>query len=286
TRSRIKVADLLRQEGKKDDAMAEYLLAAEELDRQGDVAAVGGVYRWILELDERNVRALSTLGQSLAARGKLAEAIGLAERALQLDDGNTERYEQLSSLFERAKNPAEYERVQRRLAELYRSRGDETRAREILQRFAAVGELGTDEDEIAPGPGDELAGGGMLDDGSGVLFGNEFPDTEGAPELPVDFGSELEIGPGASLSGTPRGHARARGARRRGAARAPRADRGARRVCRRTPSRAARHRRARRRAPDRTGRRAPDRTLARSRARARRPRARRRRRADRRRRAR
>ncbi len=206
TRSRIKVADLLRQEGKREDAIAEYLLASEELERQGDAEAVSGVFRRILELDERNVRALSALGQSLAARGKLAEAISLAERALQLDDGNTERYEQLALLFERAKKLPEHERVLRRLAELYRSRGDESRARDILQRFAHVGELTADTadgDEFAPGP-DELAGGGVLDDDAGVLFGDAFPDTEGAPELSVDFGSELEIGPGASLSGTAR----------------------------------------------------------------------------------
>jgi tetratricopeptide (TPR) repeat protein len=204
TRSRIKVADLLRHEGKQEDAIAEYLLAAEELERQGDVEAVAGVYRRILELDERNVRALSTLGQSLAGRGKVAEAIALAERALQLDDGNADRYEQLAALFERANKPAEQERVLRRLAELYRSRGDESRARDILQRFAALSDL-TDsaaDAEVGPPGDDELSGGGLIDDDhASALFGDEFPDSEGAPELSIDFGSELEIGPGASLSG-------------------------------------------------------------------------------------
>ncbi|HZO09201.1 MAG TPA: tetratricopeptide repeat protein, partial [Myxococcota bacterium] len=206
TRSRIKVADLLRQEGKKDDAIAEYLLAAEELERQGDVEAMGGAFRRILELDERNVRALSALAQSLSGRGKLAEAIPLAERALQLDDGNTEHYEQLASLFERAKKLPERERVQRRLADLYRSRGDEGRARQILEEFANVVELGStaaEPDEFTA-PVDELKGGGLLDGDPDVLFGDEFPDSDGAPELSIDFGSELEIGPGASLSGTPR----------------------------------------------------------------------------------
>jgi tetratricopeptide (TPR) repeat protein len=205
TRSRIKVADLLRNEGKQEDAVAEYLLAAEELERQGDVEAVASVHRRILELDERNVRALSTLGHNLAERGKVAEAIALAERALQLDDGNTDRYEQLAALFERANKPAEHERVLRRLAELYRSRGDESSARDILQRFAAVGELSDAGGEVAAPGDDELSGGGLIDDDdASALFGDEFPDTEGGPELSIDFGSELEIGPGASLSGAPR----------------------------------------------------------------------------------
>jgi hypothetical protein len=193
----------LRHEGKQEDAIAEYLLAAEELDRQGDVEAVAGVYRRILELDERNVRALSALGESLAARGKLAEAIALAERALQLDDGNADRYER-RTLFERANKPAEHERVLRRLAELYRSRGDESSARDILQRFAAVGELSDAGGEVAAPAADELSGGELIDDDdASALFGDEFPDTEGGPELSIDFGSELEIGPGAS-PGTPR----------------------------------------------------------------------------------
>jgi tetratricopeptide (TPR) repeat protein len=206
TRSRIKVADLLRQEGKQEDAIAEYLLAAEELERQADVEAVAGVYRRILEIDERNVRALSTLAQSLAGRGKTAEAIALAERALQLDDGDTERYEKLAALYEQAKKLPEHERVLRRLAELYRSRGDESRARDILQRFAEVGDLTDPGAEIAPPPerdelrGDLLGGDGDPDD----LFGDEFPDTADAPGPSIDFGSELEIGPGASLSGMAR----------------------------------------------------------------------------------
>jgi pilus assembly protein FimV len=207
TRSRIKVADLLRQEGKKEDAIAEYLLAAEELERQGDVEAVGGALRRILELDERNVRALAALAECLATRGKLVEAIPLAERALQLDDGNTEHYEKLASLFERAKKLPEHERVMRRLAELYRSRGDESHARQILERFASVGDLGVgaaEEDEFTPAV-DELKGADLLDGDPDALFGEEFPETAGAqPEFSVDFGSELEIGPGASLSGAPR----------------------------------------------------------------------------------
>jgi tetratricopeptide (TPR) repeat protein len=203
TRSRIKVADLLRQEGKREDAIAEYQLAADELERQGDVEAVGGVYRRILELDERNVSALSTLAQSLAGRGKVAEAIALAERALQLDDGNTERYEHLAALFERAQKLPEHERVLRRLADLYRSRGDESRARDILQRFVDVAELTGDEAlgaGIDAGAADELGGAALGVEDDDDLFGEEFPDTEGAPEIPIDFGSDLEIGPNASLS--------------------------------------------------------------------------------------
>ena len=197
TRVRIKVADLLRQEGKKQDAVSEYQLAAEELERQGDAEAVSGVYRRILELDATNVRALGTLAQNLAARGKVGEAIPLAERALQLDDGNAERYEQLAALFERANRGSDRESVLRRLADLYRNRGDGDRAQEIVQQFAVAGELsGAEADQP-----DELASNGLLEDDPDALFGDQFPDSDGAPELSIDFGSDIDIDPGSTRSG-------------------------------------------------------------------------------------
>ena len=108
----------------------------------------------------------------------------------------------------------------------YRSRGDEGRAREILQRFADVVELARRRrrGRVRAGRRRAQAAAGLLDDDADALFGDEFPDTEGAPELSIDFGSELEIGPGASLSGAPRHRRRSPrrtrivAARRRGAA--------------------------------------------------------------------
>ena len=147
-------------------------------------------------------------------RGKLyvaEEKFDLAQtallKAIDLDPNLTSAYDLLIPTYLRANKLPEHERALRRLAELYRSRGDESRARDILQHFATVGDLvdhAAGDEEFAPGGGDELHGGALLDDDSGALFGDEFPDSEGAPELSIDFGSELEIGPGASLSGAPR----------------------------------------------------------------------------------
>jgi tetratricopeptide (TPR) repeat protein len=200
TRSRIKVADLLRQEGKAADAATEYQLAADELERQGDVEAVANVYRRILEVDDRNVRAFAALAQNLATRGKVAEAIPLAERALKLDDGNAERYELLAGLYERAQRAPDQERIARGLAELYRQRGEEGRAREILQQYAGIVELGSATPMPEERARDELHGGGD----PSLLFDKEFPEAEGAPEFSVDFGSGMEIDPGASLSANAR----------------------------------------------------------------------------------
>jgi len=189
TTSRIKVADLLRQQDKTGDAIAEYRLAAEELERQGDEETLGTVYRRILEADQTNVHALHKLARNLASRGKVSEAVPLAERAVQLDDANPEHYELLADLFARTDRTAERDRTIRGLAEVYRQRGDEDRARDLLQRNVSVGDL-------------RAADSGVADlDGGDALFGDRFPDADGAPELSVDFGNDAGIDPGSSASG-------------------------------------------------------------------------------------
>ncbi len=190
TTSRIKVADLLHQQEKNGDAIAEYLLAVAELERQGDDETVGTVYRRILEVDETHVGALGGLAENLAARGKVSEAVPLAERAAQLDDANPDRYELLADLFEKTNRPADREKALRGMAEVYRQRGDDDRARSILQRFVPS------ELEVA---GDPAVGGADLAN-DGDFFDAELS-VEDGPELSADFGNDLGIDPGSSLSG-------------------------------------------------------------------------------------
>ena len=108
---------------RNDDAITEYLLAAKELERQGDPETLGTVYRRILEVEETHVGALAGLAANLASRGKVPEAIPLAERAVQLDDANPDHYEFLADLFEKTQRPADREKTMRGLAEVYRQRG-------------------------------------------------------------------------------------------------------------------------------------------------------------------
>ena len=69
----------------------------------------------------------------------------------------------------------------RRLAELYRGRGDESRARDILQRFAAVSELApASESPRWPGPTSCRA---VPARRGPTIFGDEFPDRKARPSL-------------------------------------------------------------------------------------------------------
>ena len=196
TTSRIKVADLLRQEDMAEEALSEYALVAEELERQGDVETISSVYRRMLELDETHVGALGALARNLAGRKKIAEAVPLAERALELDAGTAEHYETLAGLYEQSGQEEERTAVYRKLSDLYRERGDDDMARSIMQRFVPSEDLALDPAADASSDSDEAD--------AGDLFGDGFDagaQLAGAPSL--DFGNERldvpELGDGPVL---------------------------------------------------------------------------------------
>ena len=191
TTSRIKVADLLRQEGMDSEALAEYELAAEELKRQNEVEVLGNVYRRMLEIDEQHVGALGALAENLSSRGKVEESVPLAERALALDDSTPEHYELLAELYGKTGRDADRSDVYRRLAQLFRARGDDDTARNILQRYVPSEDLGGEASSAAaPEPG--VRGSSDPDD----LFESEF-EASGEGEVPLQLGESerLDVAP-------------------------------------------------------------------------------------------
>jgi tetratricopeptide (TPR) repeat protein len=135
TGSRLKVADLLRQEKLFDDAIEEYEQVAAELQRQGVAEAVGTVLERILELDPNRSSAIRMLAENLLARGMGERAEPYAKRLLDVNPEGAENYELLAEVYRAQKREDALTDVYRRLADLYRRRGDEENARQILQRF-------------------------------------------------------------------------------------------------------------------------------------------------------
>jgi pilus assembly protein FimV len=172
TTSRIKVADLLRQEEMLDEAALEYEQAALELERQGDVEKAGTLYRRILEMKPDAVPALSRLATLLLGRGKAAEAEGFAKSAMASEPDEPSHYERLAEVYRALDRQDALPGVYRQLAELHRRRGDEDAARDILQRFVPP-------DTMSMG-GDDLDDEGLLDGGDDELgsddslFGDSF----------------------------------------------------------------------------------------------------------------
>ena len=190
TTSRLKVAELLRQEKMPAEALAEYEAAARELENQQDRDQLVAVRERILELKPDHLGALTGIVRSLMVAGKLDRAEPFALRALQVS-GEPAQYELVIELFAQMGNDAKLAEATRGLAKVYRDRGDDDRARELMQRLPAdeVGarsRLAVDVSEVEePQIDDE----GLLDDDPFVTVSGLR--TSAADELGED---ELELG--------------------------------------------------------------------------------------------
>ncbi|MBW2543452.1 MAG: tetratricopeptide repeat protein [Deltaproteobacteria bacterium] len=142
TTSRIKVADLLQQEGMKEDAIAEYDAVIEELEQQGDTEASAKLFERILEIEPKRIETLVQYARYLINSGSVQRAESLAKRALDLDKA-PDHYELLADVYRMQQRDEELIVLYRELAELYRERGDEERTREILQRYVPLDSIGS-----------------------------------------------------------------------------------------------------------------------------------------------
>ena len=70
TTSRLKVAELLRNEGLTEDAIAEYEAVAAELTRQGATDSVITVQQRILDLQPDRIDLMLAIARDLIALGK------------------------------------------------------------------------------------------------------------------------------------------------------------------------------------------------------------------------
>jgi tetratricopeptide (TPR) repeat protein len=164
TTSRIKVADLLRQEKMNLEAVAEYEAAAVELERQGDHEGVVSAYERVLEIEPDRLDTIVKLAGVLVERGHADRAEPLAKRALDAQPDEPDRYELLAAVYRVQQRDEELVDTYRNLSELYRRRGDEEQARDILQRYVP-----SDEFDVGLGIDEETAFGAM---GSEVGLGD------------------------------------------------------------------------------------------------------------------
>jgi pilus assembly protein FimV len=200
TTSRIKVADLLRQEKLNEEAVAEYEAATVELERQGDRDGVVSVYERILEIEPDRIATVIKLAEILVERGAADRAEPLAKRLLEAQPDEPDRYELLAAVYRLQQRDEELANTYRDLADLYRRRGDEDHARDILQRYVPTDEfdagLGIDEDTAFG------AMGGEFTLGDSATFTSP-TDADGNLSLGESgtFSTPLDTGAGASLGG-------------------------------------------------------------------------------------
>jgi tetratricopeptide (TPR) repeat protein len=146
TTSRLKVADLLRAEGKTDDAISEYGEVARELERQNAGEERLRVLERQLELAPDRVETLRAIAESATACGAHERACTAAQALASAAPDDIDLLELLGKTLEAAGRADDAATRFRQLAERLRARGDEDRARALIQRYgAAVGTFGSDD---------------------------------------------------------------------------------------------------------------------------------------------
>jgi len=198
TTSRMKVADLLRQEGMDSEALAEYEGVAEELQRQRSTEALPVVYERILEVEPNRIDAVVALARTLMVLRAPARAEPVARRAAEAEPDSTEHLELLADIYRALDNAAELLAVDRELARLYRERGDEDRAREIVQRMPAGATF-----DVAPEPASSAAPSveladvvdePLLEDEDELLEDDDFFQSEAGEEPVLEESSHPDAG--------------------------------------------------------------------------------------------
>jgi len=141
TTNRLKVAELLRQEGMESEALAEYQAVVEELTNQQDRDQLTTVLQRILEVKPDQMDALTTLVHNFMAEGSFDQAEPFAVRALNVS-AEVPQFDLLIELYSQMGDESKLADATRGLAKLHRDRGDEEKARELMQRLP-VDEMGS-----------------------------------------------------------------------------------------------------------------------------------------------
>jgi tetratricopeptide (TPR) repeat protein len=196
TTSRMKVAELLRQEGMDSEALTEYRAVAEELERQGTRDQLATVQERILEIDPNELPTLVSLVRNLMVDSKFDRAETLATHALGISE-DPAQYELLIDLYAHMGDDAKLAETTRGLAKHYRDRGDEEKARELMQRLPAEdvmlgSRLAVDVSEVEEPLLDDDEE--LLEDDPFETFGGQnetaMPELEGSPV--ADLGGQFE----------------------------------------------------------------------------------------------
>ncbi len=192
TTSRLKVAELLRQEDMTEEALAEYEAVAGELESQQAPEQVISVFERILEIDPDRLSTLNSLVQQLMATGSLDRAEPLAIHALSVSE-EPPQYEILMALYAQVGDDAKLADTTRAFAKLYRERGDDENARSLMQRLPnedvagqSSSRLAVDVSEVAE---PDLRDDDLLEDEPFLTLGEEAADTDFGPS----FDSEDEL---------------------------------------------------------------------------------------------
>ncbi len=145
TTNRLKVAELLNQEGHTSEAITEYREVLAELERQGAGEEHAQVLARLVEVDPSSSTNALELVQAHLHAGRLAEAETAARALCDREPENLEGREALGLALDGLGRSEECAAIMRDVAAAYRERGDDERARDLVQRFGGAAEFSVDD---------------------------------------------------------------------------------------------------------------------------------------------
>lgn len=149
TTNRLKVADLLRQEGRTKEALTEFEEIATELERQGDEEGRLRALERIVDADPSRFDVLCTIARGHLDARRASAAENAARTMLEQQPDELDGHELLAEALEMSGRQNEAVEAWRTAATLHKERGNEARARDIMQRFVSTVSLtGGDSDPL------------------------------------------------------------------------------------------------------------------------------------------
>lgn len=136
--NRLNLASLMLRQDLEDDARQEFTLLLKEVARHTSAEMAIRVAEATLDAFPTHKEALETLASVKISTGNAKEAIPLLTKALPHFDGDIEFRQVLVNAYEAVGDDEGLKSVYRGIAEIYTSRGDPEKARDILQRYAAA----------------------------------------------------------------------------------------------------------------------------------------------------
>ncbi len=209
TNSRLKVADLLRQEERNEEAIAEYEEVVAELERQGAEEDRIRVLVRVLELDPNRVDLMASVARSRIDSGNFEAAEKTANMMIEQQPDDPDAWLLLGEARGGLRRGEESVEAYRRAAELHRERGNDDVARDITQRFVApAGGHETAEDDLLGAAIDDLGACEAPDPGfdpNGMSLGSPLGggDEPIAADEAEPQGEDHSTGEGASLPPLP-----------------------------------------------------------------------------------
>ena len=206
TQNRLKVAELLHQEGYSSEAVAEYEEVLGELERQGAEEEHARVLARLVEIDPSRTTSVLELVRAHLDASRFEEAEEAARALVEREPDDTEALEMLGLALDGLGRSQECGEVMREVADRYRQRGDEDRSRDLVQRYGVNAEFSVEDSEdpvLETDDPDETAGLELDADATiGDLGsdGSEFIDPGFVPEG-MHIGESLGATAGAAADG-------------------------------------------------------------------------------------